>query len=369
MAKLCLNMIVRNDAATLRRSLESTAGAIDAWVIADAGSTDGSAEIVREVFAARGVPGQLVEVPFQSFAQARNAALDACRRSHLAFDFILLGDAEMDLRVTDRNFRDGLSRDSHSVLHQVGASFHNRRILRRDAGGAFRGVTHEYLDMAGPAPLLEGLVIRQFAGSSRSGPARAELDARLLTEGLKVEQDPLMRARYTFYLGNACRALGDKIAARRHYLDRARLGFWEEEIYCARLYAARLGEQLGLPIADVLAEFAALNNEMTHRAEAMHAVARICRMNGWWEQAYATALAATEIEKPRDALFLEDWIYDYGVIDELAIAAFRTGRFAESLQLSQVLLVGGLLPASQIKRVTQNAELAADALDGVVTHA
>jgi hypothetical protein len=141
------------------------------------------------------------------------------------------------------------------------------------------------------------------------------------------------------------------------------MGFWEEEVYCARLYAARCGEALGLPVSEVVQEYAALNNDMTHRAEAMHAIARLCRLNQWWDQAFVTAEAAASIPKPEGALFLEDWIYDWGAADELAVAAYWTGRTDLCIDLCDQLLASGWLGPADDARVRRNRSLAAGALN------
>ncbi len=363
MSKLCASMFLRDDAAVLGRCLASLAGHVDALVAVDAGSADGSAEILREFLKRTGTPGFVVEAPFRTFAQVRNEALNACRRSDLAFDHILLVDPDMELVVEDPGFRDGLREASHALRVVAGVSVESRRIVQREAIAHFRGASHEFLEMNGPAPLLAGVHIRQLARGPEAVAEKLRLDVRLLRQSLLTEHDPLMRARYMFYLGNSHLALGEHAEARRCLLQRGRMGFWEEEVYCARLYAARAGEALGLPLDELLQEYAALTELMPWRAEALHAVARICRQNGWWEQARTTAEASVGLPKPPGALFLEDWVYDWGLIDELAIASFWTGAHAESVQLCEVLLDGGMLPPGEVGRVERNREMALQALE------
>src|ERR1700679_676281 len=102
--RLCLNMIVKNEMANLERCLVAAAPYIDAWVIADTGSSDGTQDFIRAFFAARGLPGELHNLPFVNFEQARNGALDAAYASPLAFDYLLLTDADMELVVDDKDF-------------------------------------------------------------------------------------------------------------------------------------------------------------------------------------------------------------------------------------------------------------------------
>ena len=67
---VAVSMIVRNEARTLRRCLESVRGAVQQVVIGDTGSSDGTPEIARECGA------QVIEIPWENdFAAARNRAL------------------------------------------------------------------------------------------------------------------------------------------------------------------------------------------------------------------------------------------------------------------------------------------------------
>jgi hypothetical protein len=65
---ICLNMIVKNEVANLERCLRSVADHISCWVIGDTGSTDGTQELIKQFFAARGIPGELHSFPFENFA-------------------------------------------------------------------------------------------------------------------------------------------------------------------------------------------------------------------------------------------------------------------------------------------------------------
>ena len=84
MPSIELSMIVKNGASTLARCLESAHSAVDEIVIADTGSTDGSAQIARSYGA------RVIEVPWEDdFSKARNAAL-----RHGRCDWVLFLDAD-----------------------------------------------------------------------------------------------------------------------------------------------------------------------------------------------------------------------------------------------------------------------------------
>ena len=76
--RLCLNMIVRNEAAIIERCLASVVPYIDSWVIVDTGSAT-SQHHSSSRSCARPAPGELHHEPFSDFSTSRNHALDLCR--------------------------------------------------------------------------------------------------------------------------------------------------------------------------------------------------------------------------------------------------------------------------------------------------
>ena len=71
--RICLNMIVRDEAAVIERCLRSARPYIQAWAVSDTGSSDGTQDIVRRVLG--DLPGELIERPWIDFAANRNEAL------------------------------------------------------------------------------------------------------------------------------------------------------------------------------------------------------------------------------------------------------------------------------------------------------
>ena len=143
MNQLCLNMMVRNEAANIERCLASVADHIACWVIGDTGSSDGTQEIIQSFFTRRGIPGELHQFPFHNFEQARNAALERAHASPLKYDYLLFCDADMELVVSDPEFRASLSAPGYLVLaerrqhdlleHTPGTTRDTHALCRRDA--------------------------------------------------------------------------------------------------------------------------------------------------------------------------------------------------------------------------------------------
>lgn len=317
--RLCLNMIVKNEMANLQRCLGAVADHIDCWVIGDTGSTDGTQDFIKSFFAARNLPGELHEFPFLNFEQARNAALDHAYASALAYDYLLFDDADMELVVEDVGFREQLVSPGYRLLQrsESGLTYWNTRLVRRDAGARYHGVTHEYLDVPDGVLELRSAWYKDHAsGSNRVD--KFERDAKLLLEALDREPE---NQRYWFYLAQSYRDAGRTAEAAVAYAKRAAMGGWDEEAWNARLQGARclrkLGDEPGF-VEQALAAF----NQRPQRAEPLYDLARFYRDKGMNDASLLFSEAGLAIKRPeQDILFLEDYVYTTGLLEEFAIAA------------------------------------------------
>ncbi len=173
-----------------------------------------------------------------------------------------------------------------------------------------------------------------------------------------------MRARYTFYLAQSYRDCGRSEDALRHYLSRAEQGFWDQEIYISLYHAGQSAEALQRPSAEVLDLYLRAVDVCPTRAEALHAAARHCRQKSRFASGYVFARRGVEIAKPQEGLFLANWIYDYGMRDELAVLAYWTGRYDECLAVCETLLARPDLPAPDRARIEDNIRFARVAISG-----
>ncbi|MEE1792616.1 glycosyltransferase [Streptomyces sp. BE308] len=345
-------MIVRNESAVIRRCLESVLPLIDRWVISDTGSTDGTQEIIKEVLA--GVPGQLHQDSWVDFGHNRTQNI---RRAAGAADYLLLVDA--DMVIEQRHALPRLTVGAYMVAHAGDMTYRNKRLVRGDLPWRYVGATHEYLEADGeglPAG-LDALVVRHFAdGGSRSD--KFERDERLLRSDLA--RDP-GNARAVFYLAQTLRDLGRGREAVEWYERRAAMGGWAEEVYYAQLQAGVLRAEAG-DWASGMADLVAAWELRPQRMEACYELASRLRVRGQYASARAFARAGLDRPEPGDWLFVQPWVYRWGLLFEYSITAYWTGDYPACVAACDRLLAMEDLPAVYREQTLKNRRFAVDGL-------
>lgn len=374
---VCLNMIVKNEEAIIERSLLAALPYISCAYILDTGSTDRTVELINSLFTSRGVPCVVVTSTFVDFAHSRNEALDGAVNSNLTFTHLLFLDADMELQVRDGHdvamYLGDPSFNAFSIRQRAGLlSYWNTRLVRRDAGAKYVGVTHEYIDVPDikMGRLEQVEFIDHACGSNRVD--KYERDARLLIKGLEEEPN---NSRYMFYLAQTYREMGkfeesiQWYEKRRTYSDfpeeswyskmmmaRAYRGMADREMrnaqYCQRVMAddpeyevrsdgtkVRVPFRMSVDDAKnslqrywdsedryrgkfIKCEFEAWN-ERPHRSEPLHDLVVHYRERGLHSVAMMLIMRGMGIPFPeKDLLFVEEYVYKFGFKQELSICGF-----------------------------------------------
>ena len=134
-----------------------------------------------------------------------------------------------------------------------------------------------------------------------------------------------MISRYRFYLAQSYRDSGEREKALENYLKRAELGYWPEEVFESLYCAAKLREALEFPDEEVIATYLRATDAAPTRAEALHGLSQFCRSKGRNEEGFQYAKRGLAIPLPEGGLFVESWIYDFGLLDELGINGVLVG--------------------------------------------
>jgi glycosyltransferase involved in cell wall biosynthesis len=365
-----LCMIVKNEAHVIERCLNSVKPLVDYVLVEDTGSTDGTQQLVTEWLRRNKIPGVVIDEPWRDFAYNRSHALTKLREV-ATVDYALIIDAD-DRLVTEPGFdpaayKADMREDLYDIQIRHGSSrFYRPQLFANRLAFSFKAVLHEYLE-APPGKLsranAKGFHIETGRGGARNkNPRKYQDDAAALERALRTETDPFLISRYRFYLAQSYRDCGEREKALENYMTRANLGYWIEEVFESLYCAAKLQEALEFPAEEVIATYLRATDAVPTRAEALHGLSQFCRSKGRNEEGFQYAKRGLAIPQPEGGLFVESWIYDYGLLDELGINGYWSGHFRESLDACLRLLGSAALPADQRQRVSQNARFALEKL-------
>jgi GR25 family glycosyltransferase involved in LPS biosynthesis/glycosyltransferase involved in cell wall biosynthesis len=369
-----LCMIVKNETKLIRRCLESVLPLVDYVLVVDTGSTDGTQQMIRDFLAEKKVDGAVIDEPWRDFAYNRSFALAKLREVDIV-DYAMIIDAddtlEIDAGFDARAFKAQLTHDLYDVPVRHGSIAHHRpQLFSNRLPFSFKGVLHEYLETP-PGNITretaKGFAVRASTGGARSqNPRKYQDDAAVLEHALTTETNPFLISRYTFYLAQSYRDCGEREKALENYLKRADLGNWNEEIYVSLFEAGNLMAALDRPFDEVIATWERASQIVPGRAETLHAASRYCRDKGKNAQGMDIARRGIELKQP-NGLFIQPWVYDYGILDEFCINAYWAGAYRESLDTALKLLASDKLPASMVQRIAANARFASDKIPAAKT--
>ncbi len=350
-----LNMIVKDEAAVIRRCLASVKPWINSWVIVDTGSTDGTQQIIQQFM--HDVPGQLLERPWKNFGYNRTEALQLALSADLPLaDYLLFIDADETLLVKEGFEWSQLAETAYYFECQYDHLRYQRNtMIATRIPWTWEGVLHEYLTSSAPHSwhTLAGMTIFVQHDSARAKDPNTYLkDIALLEQGLKDEPQNL---RYLFYLAQSYHDAGQLDKSRITYLQRAAAGGWEEERWMAQFKAAQLTERLSLPLDQIYMGYLQAWMARQQRAEPLYELARMYRGLQTYETACYFAKQAVSIAKPNDILFVDDSVYRWRVLDELAISATYCPAYFEAGKEAMLRLMREQqYPATEQSRLMNN---------------
>lgn len=373
MPRLCLSMIVRNEAHVIERCLDHARPIVSAVDICDTGSTDDTVAVVRRWLRRNRARGRVHQYPFVDFGRTRTRALRAARRTVLALGwhpadaYLLLLDADMVLEIGPDFAPDRLWADAYRLIQRNGPlQYPNVRLVRASVPARFIGATHEYLDLPDGTTVesLEALAIddRNDGGSRADKYAR---DERLLQATLA--RDPA-DGRAMFYLAQTYRGQGELAKALVWYRRRSAAGGWEEEAWYAQ-YAIGL---ILLEGGERRAAFRALAQALRRdpsRPEPYFHLAALLRKQQHFRWATRLALAGQALGIPQDrSLFVDREICEWGFLRELSISAYFTEHREIGRAANEQLALRRGSPASLADQALGTSVLYARPLRDAVHH-
>lgn len=358
---ICLNMIVKNESKVIQRCLNSVKPLIDYWVIVDTGSTDGTQELIRECM--KDVPGELYQSSWMNFEYNRNEALAFARGKG---DYLLFIDADEYLGCAEDFTKPYLTKDFYfaTVKQPNGIDYRRTLLINNHLEWEWQGVLHEAVQspQAMTFEVLAGIInfSNTEEGFRSSDPKKYYKDAVVLEEALK--QDP-NNSRYVFYLAQSYANAHEFELALQNYEKRATMGGWDQEVFWSLYCAAKLQAILQKLPEIVIQSCCRAYEFRPTRAEPLYQLAHQYDRMGEHSLGYMIARLALSIPVPDDVMYVEKWVYEYGLLSQLADCAYHMGRYEEAYVILQKVLQCKLSQEDR-ERIERNAELLKSLLGG-----
>ncbi|MCA3185482.1 MAG: glycosyltransferase family 2 protein [Cupriavidus sp.] len=354
--RICLNMIVKDEAPVIERCLASVKPWIDHWVIVDTGSGDGTQDVIRRYMA--DLPGTLHERPWRNFGHNRNEAMALARESMSgADDYLLCIDADETLRMASGFRWPDLRADGYQFRCELdGWQYLRNALVRARQPWRWEGVLHEFLtqDTAHTWQALpQATIVVARDGARARDPQTYLRDIATLEHAIRDEP---ANTRYRFYLAQSYRDAGKLDDALRVYGERATMGGWDEEVWFARFQVAVLRERVGESPAAVQAAYLDAYQQRPTRAEPLCELARYHRLRGEFALAHLFAQQAAGMSLPADALFVDESVYTWRALDELVVSAYYVGAQAQGREALQRLIADQRFPEGERARIVGNCQ-------------
>lgn len=349
---VCLNMIVKNETRVIKRCLESALPIIDYWVIVDTGSSDGTQQMIKDYMKEKKVPGELHEMPWKNFGYNRNEALKLAKGKS---DYVLFIDADEVFAYDDDFKLPKLEKDFYYIITDYSGLRYGRvQLINNKLNWQWTGVLHETVgsDEAKSAEVLPGIRdVVHTDGARSDDPQKYQKDAKVLEDALLEEPE---NSRYRFYLAQSYRDAGEYEKSIENYEKRIASGGWDQEVFWSMYQIGLMQEILKKSPETFLETYYKTYNYRCTRIEPLYRLANYYRRSGNYAAGYVVASTGLNLPRSQDILFVENWMYDYGMLLEFSICAYWIGRYEEAKQASNILLASQKIPDNVRECVQRN---------------
>jgi glycosyltransferase involved in cell wall biosynthesis len=368
MKTISLCMIVKNESHVIERCINSVKNLIDYVFIVDTGSDDNTIDVIYETLTKFDIRGEVISDTWENFAKNRSFALSELRKKNF-IDYALMIDADEVLNFNEdfsiEDFKSSMDKDMYDITTSMGGiSYLRPQLFSNRKEFKYAGVVHEFLTGDHQTrDVVKGFWNTPIQDSNRNRSGnKFEGDVELLKKTLETEQDDWFRSRYTFYLAQSLRDLERREESLEQYLKRAEMGYWNEERFMSYYNAGHLMKQLDYSSNDIIQTYLKGHELVPTRLECLWAAIQHCRFKGLYQQGWMLSHEALKITRPSSGLFLEEWIYDYAILDEYSIVAYWSGHFEESKWACEKLLSENKIPRYHIDRIKGNLQFSLDKL-------
>jgi glycosyltransferase involved in cell wall biosynthesis len=378
--KIYFALIVRNEAAVIRRCLDSLLPVKpDGIVIHDTGSTDGTPEKIQQwIDQVPGVPVWVHSYYWTDFATNRTDLLWIARSSFEEDSYFWMIDADDVLVFGGENPAENIRAQLASMpdiadvpIHYGTLRYTRPQITRNNRPWRYLCPVHEFLEIPPDAKriTLTGVEDTPIQDGARSkDPEKFQKDADLLLTAMDADPEGPLVPRYQFYYAQCLRDAGRPRDALEAYLNRLdNTAGYQEERYVSAYNVVRLA-----PVAypnDYAEQYRAICCVLDgfecspDRWELSHDLINWLWQHGKYQFARKLVPVGRLSKAPPPGLFIEPHIYDWSMADQAAIALYYAGDYDRSFWTAYDLLVTTpQLPDSERLRILENLRWAAERL-------
>ena len=263
----------------------------------------------------------------------------AFARAHGTADFLLALDADM-LVTVDPDWSPDLAVDAYTVeLGGGGSTWRLPLVLRGDVEWVSHGRYHEWTGKAAGTPLVSlptDAVRITMPAAAPLTPDKLRWQLSLIEADLADDPE---NGRWWFYVAQINRDLGNRDTAREAYRKRATMGGWVEEAYYAAYQGALLAQEWDAQASELMAAW----QMHPTRLEALQALCRGLNQRGMHHAAYRLAVLPDEVP-PQGGMFVDGWVWRWGMAWERSIAAWWVGHVDECRDLTTAILARADIP-------------------------
>ena len=350
---ICLNMIVKNEAHIIGKTLENLCEYINFsyYVICDTGSTDDTVNVIKTFFDSKGIKGEIYIDQWKDFGYNRTLAL---RRAYKKTKYLLIFDAD-DSVMGNLILPQTLDKDGYYLRFEQHLSYKRLLLVNNQIQWAFIGVLHEYITCIEPNrqvtnELIEGeyYLISGKTGDRNKDPDKYLKDAKILENAYNEcerTNNPL-KVRYSFYCAQSYRDYGDNENAIIWYKKRAELGEWEQEVYYSLLMVGSLYAKTN-EMEKAMYYWSVAYDYDPDRWETVYEIISYFRKLGKTKLAYQYTKMISEKRlsiDPMNKLFYCKQIYEYLLNYELSILLSYNNKHKEGIEIYNKLFLVDSIP-------------------------
>lgn len=367
--RVCLNMIVKDEAHVIEDCLTSIVHLIDYYVINDTGSTDDTKERIKAFFDARNIKGEIVTHEFRTcschvgpewkryeyfhFGWNRTYALQQCRGKS---DYIFIMDAD-DVIEGTLKFPKDLLADQYYLKYRTDFNHYLRPQLIRNSDAlnwSYADGLHEFLTSDNANVTTIKLLGDYTINSRRLGARNYDLKTKYLKDvaflKILIDERPDY-PRYRHYYAQSYYDAQMYAESIKEYTEYLPMEKFDEARHLARLmigkaYMRWMDREPKVDLeAKMVEAFETCHREHPEYAEPMYELCRYFNSINECEKAFKFGSRAVNLPVPLNKVLpVNQGIYDYQLLDEMTWCASETGRIHDALKFTMELLERNKFP-------------------------